>query len=89
MTTITLTDTPRGLHVAAANDLGDITVGRVIEQFGGKSEFPRFEDTGHNASATLLFRATTFYAKFHRLLLIKEISVFEGLSSYFFGFVKA
>ena len=48
-----------------------------------------YDKTQYDAGTALFFRATAFYAKFHKLLLIREISVFEGLSSHFFGFVKA
>ena len=66
-----------------------MSAGGLVEQLCGQGQFPRFEYADHDAGATLFFRASAFYAKFHKLLLIKEIPVFEGLSSYFFGFVKA
>ncbi|MPM64561.1 hypothetical protein SDC9_111448 [bioreactor metagenome] len=76
-------------HVATAHDVGNVAAGRVVEQFCREGQFPRFKNTDDHAGAALFFRASAFYAKFHKLLLIKEISVFEGLSSHFFGFVKA
>ena len=76
-------------HVATPDDIRNIATGCLVEQFCRKGQFPRFEDADNDAGAALLLRAATFYAKFHKLLLIRDISVSEGLSSHFFGFVKA
>ena len=76
-------------HVAAPDDVGNVAIGRLVQQFGGKRELSRFENPDHDTGAALLLRATAFYAKFHRLLQFMEISVSAGLSTHFFGFVKA
>ena len=76
-------------QIAAAQQRAEVAVADLVQLFGNRREAARLKNADHDAGATLFFRASAFYAKFHKLLLIKEIPVFEGLSSYFFGFVKA
>jgi len=76
-------------HVAAPDEIGNIAVGGFVQQFSRQGQFSGFENADHDAGATLLFRATAFYAKFHSPLLVLQSQIPAGLSLPFFSFVKA
>ena len=54
------------LHVAAADDLADISPRSAIDQLRGKAGLAVVEDADDHAGAALLLRAAAFYGKFHR-----------------------
>ena len=65
---------------------GNETVRDAVEQVGSKRQLAGFVHPDHNAGDALFFRASAFYAKFHALLLVKEISVSSGIIPAFFWF---
>src|SRR3989442_10698581 len=54
------------LHVAAADDLADVSPRRAIDQLRRQAGLAVVEDADDHAGAALLLRAAAFYGKFHR-----------------------
>src|SRR5690606_24493363 len=56
------------LDVAAAQDVGDVAAGGVVERLRGGGELARLHDAGNDATRTLLLRIPALDPEFHIIL---------------------
>src|SRR5262249_23982662 len=74
------------LHVAAADDLADVSPGGPIDQLGGQAWLAVVEYADDHAGAALLLGAAAFYGKFHCRSVVSSVDLsiaFKGRKRHY------